>query len=280
MALPCVIALLALIAFPLGSMLYNTFFKVNRFTPDIPARFVGFENYVDVFQDRYIGTAFSNTIYFVVVSVGLELLIGMGVALLLYQPLRGRVVIRTLLLSPMMIAPVVAGLQWRWLFADQYGALNAFLKGLGLPAPLWLADPNISMFSIIIVDVWISYPFVMLMFVAGLAGVPEELLEAAHIDGAGYWRRVWWIMLPSMRSIILITILMRVMDAFRVFDTIYVLTRGGPGVSTESISTYTYRTAFTNLKFESAGAMSVLAVLMVAVLSVVLVRVLRGSEVA
>jgi multiple sugar transport system permease protein len=278
MASPGVLALVVLTAFPLTYLVYNTFFSVNRFTPDVPPRFVGLQNYVHVLHEPYVLRAFVNTIAVVAVSVTIELVLGLAVALLLYQPLRGQGVIRALLVSPLMIAPVVAGLQWRWLMTDQYGVINAILHKLHLPAPLWLADPHVALGSIILVDVWHTFPFVMLVLVAGLAGVPEDLLESAAVDGAGYWRRLWSIILPSLRPIILVIVLIRVMDTFRVFDTIYVLTGGGPGVSTESISTYSYRLAFADLDFESAGAVSVLAVLLVAALSIGIVRILGDRE--
>lgn len=278
MALPSILALAALIAYPLGHLVYNSFFRVSRFSPNVAPRFVGLQNYVDVLQDRYVVAACGNTLLFVIASVSLAFIIGLAIALLLYQPLHGRILIRALLLSPLMIAPVVAGLQWRWLFTDQYGVINAILEHLNLPGPLWLADPRFAMISIIIVGTWTSFPFVMLVLVSGLAGVPEEMIEAATVDGAGYWQRLRYILLPLLRPTILVILLIRMMDAFRVFDTIYVLTQGGPGVSTETISTYAYRLAFSNLDFGSAGAMSIMGVLLVTLLSVLLIRLLGERE--
>jgi multiple sugar transport system permease protein len=279
MTLPALTTLTALIIFPLGYLLYTTMLKVNRFTPNVPPKFVGLENYVTVFKDRYMLTAIGNTFFFVFVSVALELVIGMAIALLIYRPLKGRTLLRTLLLSPVMIAPVVAALQWRWLYTDQYGVINYLLSLVGIQGPLWLADPKIAMWSIIIVDVWITFPFMMLVLEAGLTSVSEELIESAEVDGANYWQRLISIILPIISPTILVVILIRVMDAFRIFDTIYVLTRGGPGVVTETVSTYAYRIAFTNLNFESAGALSVMATLIVAVFSIGMVRLMRRQEI-
>ncbi len=279
MALPALLTLTALIIFPLGYLLYTTMLKVNRFTPNVPAKFVGLQNYVTVFNDRYMLTAIGNTFFFVFVSVAIELVIGMAVALLIYRPLKGRTLLRTLLLSPVMIAPVVAALQWRWLYTDQYGVINYLLSLVGIQGPLWLADPKIAMWSIIIVDIWITFPFMMLVLEAGLSSVSEELIESAEVDGANYWQRFVSIILPIISPTILVVILIRVMDAFRIFDTIYVLTRGGPGVVTETVSTYAYRIAFTNLNFESAGALSVLATLIVAIFSIGMVRLMRRQEI-
>jgi len=279
MTLPALLTLTALIIFPLGYLLYTTMLKVNRFTPDVPAKFVGLQNYVTVFNDRYMLTAIGNTFFFVFVSVAIELVIGMAVALLIYRPLKGRILLRTLLLAPVMIAPVVAALQWRWLYTDQYGVINYVLSLVGIQGPLWLADPKIAMWSIIIVDIWITFPFMMLVLEAGLTSVSEELIESAEVDGANYWQRFFSIILPIISPTILVVILIRVMDAFRIFDTIYVLTRGGPGVVTETVSTYAYRIAFTNLNFESAGALSVLATLIVAIFSIGMVRLMRRQEI-
>lgn len=278
MSLPTILVLVALIAFPLGYTAYNSLFKVDRFSPGTPPQFVGFQNYVELFQDRFVITSLTNTAFFVFFSVSIGFMLGFGVALLLYQPLRGRGVIRTLYLAPVMVAPIVAGLQWRWLYTDQYGVINYFLETLGIPGPLWLADADIAMWSIIIVDVWLTFPFVMLVLVAGLTSVPETLIESSRVDGANYVQRLRWIILPIMKPTILVVLLIRIMDAFRVFDTIYVLTRGGPGVSTETISTYTYRLAFSNFNFESAGALSLIATTILLILSLFLVRFLRSSD--
>jgi multiple sugar transport system permease protein len=260
-------------------LLYSTLLKVNRFTPDVPAKFVGLANYVSVLQDRYVLTAIGNTFFFVIVSVAIELVVGMAIALLIYRPLRGRTILRTLLLTPVMIAPVVAALQWRWLYTDQYGVINYILSWVGIHGPLWLADPKMAMWSIIIVDIWITFPFMMLVLEAGLTSVPEELIESAEVDGANYWQRFVTIILPIISPTILVVILIRVMDAFRIFDTIYILTRGGPGVVTETVSTYAYRIAFTDLNFESAGALSVMATLIVALFSIGMVRLMRKQEI-
>ncbi|MBI9051612.1 MAG: sugar ABC transporter permease [Anaerolineaceae bacterium] len=279
MTIPALITLTALIIFPLGYLLYNTLFKVNRFTPDIPPKFVGLENYISIFNDRYMLTAIGNTFFFVFVSVVIELIVGMAIAMLIYQPFKGRTLIRTLLLTPVMIAPVVAALQWRWLYTDQYGVINYILSWVGIDGPLWLADPKIAMWSIIIVDIWITFPFVMLLLEAGLASVSEELIEASKVDGANFWQRFLYIIFPIISPTILVVFLIRVMDAYRIFDTIYVLTRGGPGVVTETVSTYAYRLAFTNLNFESSGALSIMATLVVALFSVIMVRIMRKQEI-
>jgi multiple sugar transport system permease protein len=281
MVLPAVIVLVAVIAFPLGDTLRNSFFHTDRFDAGTPPFFVGLQNYIDVLSDRSIRTAVGNTFYFVSVTVFLEFLLGTAVALLLMQS-RGRSLwMRTLFLFPLMIAPIVAGLQWRWLFADQYGVINYFLKAFFAVKnpPLWLADPHVAMFSLMIVDIWLNFPFVMLVMFAALSSVPEELSESALVDGATYAQRLLFIKVPYIASSIIVVLLIRIMDAFRIFDSVYVLTRGGPGVSTETISMYTYQIAFTNLDFEKAGSLSLLATMLLIALSVVLARVLRKNQV-
>ena len=162
---------------------------------------------------------------------------------------------------------------------DQYGVLNYILKFLHLPTPLWLASPQTAMWAIIIVDIWLNFPFVMLVLSAGLASIPQELVECAAVDGANYWQRLRWIILPLMRPTMLVVILMRCMSAFKLFDTVYVLTGGGPGVSTETVSTYTYRVVFNNLNFEGGGAIAVIATIILVLFAVLLTRILHSEEV-
>jgi multiple sugar transport system permease protein len=281
MVLPAVVLLVLVIAFPLGYVLRNSFFRVDRFDPGSPPYFVGLRNYVELFQDSTVGVALANTFYYVFLAVCVEFLLGTIIALLLERTRRAAGWMRTLFLFPLMTAPIVAGLQWRWLLTDQFGIINNILVsvfGMARP-PLWLADPDIAIYSLIMVDVWMNTPFVMLVMYSALCAVPDELLESALVDGASYRQRLQYITLPFIVPTILVVLLMRIMDAFRVFDTVFILTRGGPGVSTETISMYTYQIAFTNLDFEKAGALSLVATVILIGLSFVLARVLRRNEV-
>lgn len=281
MILPAVIVLIGVVAFPLGFILRNSLYRVDRFDPGTPPYFVGLQNYIDILTDKMVLVSISNTFYYVLLSVSIEFILGTVIALLLAGSRKQASWMRATFLFPLMTAPIVAGLQWRWLYTDQFGIINYFLDaifGIKTP-PLWLADPRIAMLSLIIVDIWMNTPFVMLVMYSALCSVPEEILESALVDGATYRQRLQYITFPFIMPTILVIVLMRIMDAFRVFDTVFVLTRGGPGVSTQTISMYTYQIAFTNLDFEKASALSLIATAILAVLSVILARVLRRNEV-
>ncbi len=279
MTLPAILSMVALIAYPLGYTFFMSLFKVDRFSPGAAKLFIGLQNYIDIFKDRYVLTAFTNTIFFAVAMVAIQFVLGLLVALMLYELVRGQQALRAVLLCPFMIAPIVASLQWRWLYVDQYGIINYVLEHfLHLPAPLWLADPVVAKWAVIIVEVWRLYPFTMLVLSARLTAIPREYIEAAEIDGASYLQRLRFILLPLIRSSVLVVVLMQGMDAFRIFDTIYALTEGGPGVSTESLSTYTYLMAFTSHNFEKAGAMSILVTVLLMIFSVGLIKLFDTKE--
>ena len=167
----------------------------------------------------------------------------------------------------MMIAPIAVGLAWRYLFDAQFGLINAVLGLLGIAAKTWLADPTLAFVAIVIADVWQWTPFVFIMMVAALASVDKAVIEASRIDGAGWWQMTWLVKLPMVMQVIAITLMMRLIDAFRVLEVIYVLTFGGPGDSTEILALHIYKTAFVGQQLGVAAAISVLLLVVVAGLS-------------
>jgi len=172
-----------------------------------------------------------------------------------------------------MIAPAVVGLNFRWLFNSQYGLIDALLADLHLPAVLWLSDPNWALVSIIIADVWQNAPLMVLLFLAGLQSLPQEPVEAAAVDGASPWQIFWYITLPLMRPIIVVALMLRIIDTFRTFDVVWLMTQGGPGGATSLITVYAYLLAFQGVDFGHAAAVSYIAL----VISLVLLGVLYGS---
>lgn len=240
--------------------------------------FVGLENYIKVLTSAKFQSALLHTCFFVVTTILLEFVIGFAVALLLYREVPGSRIFRLIFAVPLMVAPVVSGLQWRWLFADQYGIINHLLDSIGIEAPLWFTTMPTSWITIIVANLWLATPFVILVLLAGMGGLSEELNEAAAIDGAGRAQIFFRIMLPQLKPTILIILVIRLTDAFRIYDLIYILTGGGPGGSTEVLSTFIYKRIFTDWEFSQGAAAAFLVMLIICVLSLALNRLMREKE--
>src|SRR4030095_4323281 len=206
-----------------------------------------------------------------------EFLLGLGLALLLNSQIRGRSVFRATLLVPMMLPAVVVGVVWRLMLNPNFGAINGTFKGFGLNTEslTWTASPRLALLSVIIVDIWQWTPFVFLVLLAGLQAIPQEPYEAARIDGSSPWQTFRYVTLPLLKPAILIALLLRTMDLLRVFDQIFILTEGGPGFATETISLYIYRTAFRFFDFGYAAAMSFVLLAVTNVISVLYIRALK-----
>ena len=259
MAAACLYPVLS--AFQLG------FFDWSLGTPWADARWVGLSNFAAAFSNPRVWSSLWTTLLFAGVCVSAEMVLGTLLALALERPVRGTAVFRTLFILPMMIAPIAVGLVWRYLFDAQFGLVNAVLALLGIGAQTWLADPGLAFVAIVIADIWQWTPFVFIMMVAALAQVDAAVIEAAHIDGASWWQMTWLVKLPMIKQVIAITLMMRLIDAFRVLEVIYVLTFGGPGDSTEILALHIYKTAFIGQQLGVAAAVSVLLLGVVALLS-------------
>lgn len=240
--------------------------------------YVGFDNYLSVLKSSKFQSALIHTCFFVSTTILLELIIGFGIALLLYREVTGSRIFRLIFAVPLMVAPVVSGLQWRWLFADQYGIINYLLNLLGIDAPLWFTGPSTAWITIIISNLWLATPFVILVLLAGLGGLSEELHEAASIDGANKRQIFWKVILPQLKPTILVILVIRLTDAFRIYDLVYILTGGGPGGATEVLSTYIYKRIFTDWKFGQGAAASFLVMFIICILSLICNRLMREEE--
>jgi multiple sugar transport system permease protein len=275
MLFPAVAVLVAITVFPL---LYELRLSVVSWelTTGFPPQFVGFQNFVRVFfQDPRFWNAIEKTGLLVVVGVGLQTVIGTGLALELHGLGRVRTTVLSLLLIPVMIAPVIAGFQFRMIYNDQFGPLNYVLEVLThgiLRGAAWLADPRIALWAVMGTDVWQWTPFMTLVVLAGLQTIPAELLEAAEVDGAATAQTFWRITLPLLLPVMVVGVLVRFMDTFKLFDIVYQLTGGGPGNVTETIAYYTYLQGF---KFFSLGYTSAMAFVQLAVITVVAQLFLR-----
>ena len=256
---PAVLVLLGLTVFPTIYMFTVSFQKFNPADPSAN-EFIGLANFARLLSDEKFHNAVANTLLFTGVAVAVEFGLGLGFALLVDKYVRKLNFIKTVLLVPMMLPPIAVAITWKLLYQPNFGVINDILIRLGLidaGAPLlWTAGVNTAMLSIIIVDIWEWTPFVFLMCLAGLAGLPEEPYEAAELDGATAWQKFRDLTWPFLRPVVTITVLLRVMDAFRLFDQVYILTRGGPASVTETLSYYIYKIAFRFFDIGYAAAVS------------------------
>ncbi|WP_370450770.1 carbohydrate ABC transporter permease [Corallococcus sp. CA047B] len=238
-------------------------------------RFTGLENYVYLFGDARFWSALGNTAYFTAVAVTVELLLAVPLALLLNRAFPGRGLLRASVLVPWAIPTVVSARLWAWMFNPDYGLINRLLGGADIN---WLGAPGYALHAAILVDVWKTTPFVALLVLAGLQGIPEDLYKAARVDGASTWRQFRAITVPLLKPALLLAVLFRSLDAFRVFDAIYVLTEGGPANTTETLSIYAYKTLMRSGDFGYGSALSVATFLCVVLLAVVWLRWLGREE--
>jgi len=237
-------------------------------------------NFTRLLTDGFFRSALLHTFIYAAAALTAEFLFGLGLALLVDRPLRGRSVLRSLLLVPMMLPPVVVGVIWRLMLNPDFGAVNGTLRSVGIPTDVltWTASPTLAMVSVIAVDVWQWTPFMFLILLAGLQAIPDEPYEAATIDGASSWQAFRDITLPLLRPAILVALMLRTMDLLRVFDHIFILTEGGPGFSTETVSLYIFRSAFRFFDLGYAAAMSLVLLILTNAISFGYIRFLDRRE--
>jgi multiple sugar transport system permease protein len=264
---PAVLVMAAACLYPVLSAFQLAGYDWSMGTPWSSARWVGWDNVVSAFTNPRVWSSLWTTLLFAAVCVSAEMVLGIALALALEHPVRGMAFFRTLFILPMMIAPIAVGLAWRYMFDAQFGLINALLAVFGIGAKTWLADPTLAFIAIVVADVWQWTPFVFIMMIAALANVDSSVIEASRIDGARWWQQTFLVKLPMVMHVIAITLMMRLIDAFRVLEVIYVLTFGGPGDSTEILSLHIYKTAFVGQQLGVAAAISVLLLVVVALLS-------------
>jgi multiple sugar transport system permease protein len=273
LVMPAVGVLLLMTIFPALYLLWASFRRFNLMMPD-NATFIGLENYRNIVTNGDIRYSMLVTILFVLAAVGIELVLGLLLALMLAPKSRSNAAAATLLILPMAVTPVVSALVWRELFNPNYGWVNYYLRRIGIMGePIaWLSNPQTSWFTVISLDVWQWTPFVALILMAGLQGIPPEPREAAAVDGAEGWRLFWDVTFPLLRPFVAIAVLLRTLEAFKTFGTIRVLTGGGPGISTEIINLTIYRTALQDF---SVGAAASLGIAFLVFLSILVPQMLR-----
>lgn len=264
---PALIIVALLTIYPIISVVYTSFYKYS-YLQDTKS-FVGFKNFVRVLNNKFFLISLKNTFEFAILSTSGELLVGLGLALLFKEKFRGRKYLLPLIIMPMLLSTMVVCATWKVLYHYDYGLFNYLLGILRLGPVHWLTHKQIVMKSVVLVDIWQWAPMSFLILLAGLQSIPRELYEAAKVDGATRSRLFWHITLPLLRHHVLLVILLRSIDTFRVFDKVYALTGGGPGNATETISFYIYREGFTYFHIDRASAASVIMLLIVTAISAI-----------
>lgn len=273
---PAVIIMGLALLYPLGYMIYGSFRAWDPSQNISETEFVGLKNYITLFFDPAFRESLSVTLTFAFAVVTAELAIGVGLALLLDRNIRGMSVLRTLFILPMMIAPVVVGLMWRYMYHPTVGTINRTLKSMGLEGVDWLGQH--ALLSVIIADIWQWTPFIFILSLAALQSLPRSALEAAKIDGATGWQQIRYIKLPLMMPVLIVTGLLRLIDAFKVLEVILVMTEGGPGLSTEIIALRISRTATEFRELGVAAAMSNYLLILLLILTLGMFVITRLQE--
>ena len=276
---PSVIVVFGIVVYPILKTLYTSFYAVDSpFPGSFPG--VGFGNYTAALSNPGFWSAVERTAYFTFLSTGLELVFGMGIALLLYAPLRLRWLFRTIVVLPWALPTIVNGVMWRYMFNANYGVVNAALTQLHIIGAYksWLSSPFGALNIVILADVWKNTSLVAFFLLAGLTTIPRELYEAARIDGVSAFQSFLRITLPLLRPAILVVLVLRTIEAFKVFDIIYVMTGGGPANGTQSVTFYTYQNAFSDEYFGYGSALAYIIVMFILVLAAIYIRSLRTEN--
>jgi multiple sugar transport system permease protein len=271
-ALPAVLFLVVLLLYPL---LDDVRLSLVRISGPLEEGFVGLRNYSAVFSDADFWHSVWVTLKYTVVSLAVELVLGFGLALLMVRIVRGGGLLRTLILVPTMLTPAVAALNFRTLLNFDFGLVNYFASKVGISPKAWIADSTTAFIALVATDVWRSTPFFVLVLSAGLLALSPEILEASELDGANGWRKLIHIQIPMLVPLILVTVLFRVIDLFRTFDTVYVLTNGGPGAATEVASLRIYTDMYIGQYTSYAATEATVFMFLTLIASGLVVRILR-----
>jgi multiple sugar transport system permease protein len=275
LTLPGLVTLLIIIVFPIIFTIITSFYDYTLLNPQHDS-FVGLDNYQEVIEEDYIGDSVLITSQFVLSTVLIEFFIGFIIALSLNKVKRFKTVYYVILLAPLMINPVVVGLIWRMILHTELGIFNYLLKLLDINRVNWLGDNDTAFWTIVFVDIWHQVSFMTILLLAGLSALPREPYEAARMDGASSLRCLISITLPLMRPVITVAILLRLIFSIKTFDIIYIMTKGGPGISTDLVSYFIYRSAFFGLDIGRASALSVGLLIIVLFLTFFLYKYMRS----
>ncbi|PSH62681.1 carbohydrate ABC transporter permease [Phyllobacterium sophorae] len=275
--LPLLIVMIAVIGWPLIDTVRLSFTDAKLVGTQ--GSFVGLDNYVKILSGTNFQRALVTTFWFAVLSVALEMVIGVLAALLLNQQFYGRSVLRALMILPWALPTVVNATLWRLIYNPEYGALNAALLQMGLIDAYrsWLGEPNTALASLILADCWKNFPLVALIALAALQAVPRDITAASMVDGAGAWSRFRFVIMPYLAGPLMVALVLRTIEAFKVFDIIWVMTRGGPANSTRTLSILVYQEAFSFQRAGSGASLALIVTLLVTVLAVAYAALIRKS---
>jgi multiple sugar transport system permease protein len=261
--MPAVLIILFVVGIP---MIYSLFISFTDFTllKSTGYKFIGLGNYITLFKDSVFWQSFGKTIIYIAVAVNVEFLLGLIIANMMSHVVRGQSILRTIMMMPMMFAPILVGFQFKWFFNDQVGLVNNILYSItGHPVIIpWLVDKPSGFISILIAEIWMSTPFMVIILLAGIMAIPRDIFEAAEVDGASGWHQFRYITIPSITPFIFIAMAIRSLDIAKAYDLVSIMTGGGPAHRTELIWTYVYRLAFTSQKFALGSSMSFITVLL------------------
>ncbi len=281
MIAPLLIVLLLITAYPLGYNIWNSFHKVDYLLPPLGA-FAGFANYGKLFSDDQFVPALIHTLGFTVVSVSIETVIGLALAVALNKAFRGRGLVRAAVFIPWAVPTVVSAELWRTMFDPQQGFVNFILTKLHLPlaSTTWLDSTWTAWAAILVADAWRNTPFIAIVLLAGLQIIPNDVYEAAKIDGANAWQTFRRITLPLLKPALMVALIFRTIQSFLIFDVVYIMTSGGPGTSTDVLAYLNWRAFFTLFDYGYGGAVSVALVVVALVIGGIYVRVFRVEQTA
>lgn len=275
---PAIIALLALTLYPLVYSLYISMTAWNLSVPSTQGQFIGLKNYTDTLASKEFWAAIGVTLKFTVSSVLGCMLVGTALAFLMFQNLRGNMVVRSFIIGAMIMAPIVVGTAWRLMYNPKWGLVNYILDSIGIGGQPFLAQQNTVIPALVVTDVWQWSPLVMIIVLAALQARPQEVYESARIDGASAPQTFLRITLPLLKPSLLLAALIRTMDAFKTFDTIYAMTKGGPGTHSQNINILMYNTGFENFHIGRSAAMALLTLIMISLVCTLILQFTKAKE--
>lgn len=278
--IPAIAILATLSLYPFFFTIYLSVHDYFLLQPWIPKAFIGLKNFIQAFFDPLFWNSLSVTLRYAFIVVVIEFFLGLCLALLVNMNIKGRNIITSLLLAPIIMSPIVSGLIWGYLYNPEFGVINFFLnKIFGIKDIVFLGDTRYAFTACMIVDIWQWTPYMFLILLAGLQAIPTEPYEAAQIDGASSVQTFWYLTLPLISPLILISLLLRTIDACKIFDTIYVLTGGGPASVTESLSLYAYRNNFVYFNMGYGAVLAFILLLIVTIFCLLFNRMLARKEI-
>ena len=277
--LPAVVVLVVGLIIPVANAFYLSFFDWDMGTPWESAKSIGLDNYTRMLTDESVRNSVWVTLKYTFATTSIEMVLGIGLALALERPIRGASVFRTIFILPLMVSPIIVGLIWRYMldgrngvipyYVERIGEIMPPLQSLGFVRHAYLADTNLALPAAVGVDIWQWTPFIFIIILAGLQALPNDVMQAAYIDGANWWQMTTQVKLPMMLPLIIVTLLMRLIDVFRALEVLFIMTFGGPAQATEVLSVKIYKTAFAAQNLGYASTISMLLIAITFVLSVV-----------